>query len=262
MNRNKIIFFILLVALIAAIVFVIFGNSGLLQSLTQAAGNNNKLILPIIAAAALVDSLNPCAFSVLLITIGFLVSLGTLRTSIIKIGLTYIAGLYAVYTLIGVGVLNALSFLGIPNFMGKLGAAIIIVFGLIEIIGEVYPNFPIKLKIPQSGHDKIAKLVAKSSYPTALILGIVVGLYEFPCTGGPYLFVLGLLHDNTTFSTGLYYLLFYNVIFVAPLFIILLLASNKFLLSKVEGWKKNSTRSVRFYGGIAMVILGLVIFLL
>ncbi|MBI3916043.1 MAG: hypothetical protein HY322_03435 [Betaproteobacteria bacterium] len=52
----------------------------------------------------------------------------------------------------------------------------------------------------------------------------------------------------------------YNVIFALPLVIILLIASDKALLEKVEVWKKRSTRAVRLWSGSAMVALGLAIF--
>jgi cytochrome c biogenesis protein CcdA len=99
----------------------------------------------------------------------------------------------------------------------------------------------------------------KASLPSAVALGGLVGLCEFPCTGGPYLMVVGLLHDQTTFGAGLGYLVLYNVIFALPLVIILLIASDKALLEKVEAWKKRSTRAVRLWSGSAMVALGLVI---
>ena len=40
-----------------------------------------------------------------------------------------------------------------------------------------------------------------------IILGALVALFEFPCTGGPYLFVLTLLHDYANFWKGFWYLI-------------------------------------------------------
>jgi cytochrome c biogenesis protein CcdA len=74
--------------------------------------------------------------------------------------------------------------------------------------------------------------------------------------------VLGLLHDQGTYIIGAGYLLLYNLIFVSPLIVILLIASDNVLLEKVKSWKKTETKHMRVWGGIAMVILGLAIFLL
>jgi cytochrome c biogenesis protein CcdA len=221
-----------------------------------------KWLLPLVGIAALIDSINPCAFGILLLTIAFLLSIGKMRSSILKIGGSYILGLFTVYFLIGLGILQALHIFNTPHFMAKLGAALLIILGGINLINEFLPSFPIKLRIPQSAHHKMAEMMNKASLPTAFLLGALVGLCEFPCTGGPYLMVLGLLHDQGTYIAGVGYLLLYNIIFILPLVIILLIAGDNALLEKVKSWKKAETKHMRVWGGIAMIVLGLVIFFL
>jgi cytochrome c biogenesis protein CcdA len=218
--------------------------------------------LPLVTIAALIDSINPCAFSVLLLTIGFLFSLGRARQSILQIGLTYIFGIFTVYLAIGLGILKTLQLFNMPHFAAKVGAALIIAFGGISIVNELVPQFPIKLKIPTVSHRKIAELMEKASVPAAFVLGFTVGLFEFPCTGGPYLAVLGLLHDSSTYWLGFWYLTFYNLIFVLPLIVILLLASEQSLMEKVQAWKKSHTSSMRLYGGLAAIAVGVLILFL
>lgn len=215
----------------------------------------------IVVIAALVDSVNPCAFSVLLLTIGFLFSMESDRRKILKTGFVYIFGVFATYVFIGLGILRALSFFGVPNFMAKVGAMVIIATGLLELIGEIFPNFPIKLKIPASAHRTMARLMGSAAGWTALILGIFVGLVEFPCTGGPYLMILGMLHDASSAGTGFLYLVLYNLIFVLPLVVILLIASDSRLLQKANTWKRENSYNMRIYGGLAMMVLGLLILL-
>lgn len=244
---------------------IMFVRSGMLDSdsgFFEKASDNNGWLLLLIGVAAIIDSINPCAFSVLLLTIAFLFSLGRVRSKIITIGGAYIFGLFVIYTLIGLGIIQALHFFEIPHFMAKIGALILILFGAIAIIDDLFPNFPIKLKIPTSAHRRIAIWMEKGSMPTAFILGILVGLYEFPCTGGPYLLVLGLLHDHTTYIKGLIYLIMYNAIFVTPLILILFIASDEILLEKVKSWKKSETKNMKLWGGVAMVALGIFIFML
>ena len=218
--------------------------------------------LPIVTIAAIIDSINFCAFSVLLLTVAFLFSVGKLRSGIIKIGGFYIAGIFLVYILIGLGIIQTLHFFNIPHFMAKIGASVMILFGAINIINEFFPAFPIKLKIPASAHQKMAALIEKGSVPTAFFLGVLVGLYEFPCTGGPYLMILGFLHDRTTYIKGAAYLLFYNMVFVLPLVITLFIASNETLLGKLRAWRENKNIRIKFLSGVAMIILGVIIFML
>ncbi len=219
-------------------------------------------ILPLVLVAALVDSFQPCAFSVLLLTIGFLFSLGKERSGILKIGGAYIFGIFLAYVTIGLGILGALSAFGMPNFAAKIGASLLILAGAIELLNVYVPAFPIKLKIPQGAHNRIAALMAKASVPMGFVLGAAVGLFEFPCAGGPYLMILGLLHDTATRFEGLGYLLLYNLVFVLPLIVILLVASSPLLLGKVQRWRKENSGSFRLWTGIVMILLGLVIFLI
>ncbi len=257
MSKKLLILISVAVALIGGVLLLKTGNIGTTALWSISGGG--KWMLPLVSVAALIDSINPCAFGILLLTIAFLLSLQKSRSSILKIGGVYILGLLVVYFLIGLGILHALHLFNTPHFMAKAGALLLIVLGGINLINEFFPSFPIKLKIPQAAHTKMASLMNKASLPAVFLLGALVGLCEFPCTGGPYLMVLGLLHDQGTYLAGVGYLILYNLIFILPLVIILLIASDNTLIEKVQSWKRSETKNMRLWGGIAMVVLGLII---
>ncbi|MEK9154818.1 MAG: cytochrome c biogenesis protein CcdA [Patescibacteria group bacterium] len=260
MNKKLGIFIAIAILLFGLVIFFRLGNIGTTALWNLSDGG--KWLLPLIGVAALIDSINPCAFGILLLTIAFLLSIGKMRSGILKIGGVYILGLFTVYILIGLGILQVLHIFNTPHFMAKVGASLLIILGGINLISEFFPSFPIKLRIPQAAHHKMAELMNKASLPTAFLLGVLVGLCEFPCTGGPYLMVLGLLHDQGTYFAGVGYLLLYNLIFILPLVVILLIASDNALLEKVRLWKNTETKHMRIWGGIAMIILGILIFAL
>src|SRR3990167_7736923 len=260
MNKKLAILIAVSVLLFGAVIFFKVGNIGT-TALWNLSGEG-KWLLPLVGIAALIDSINPCAFGILLLTIAFLLSIGKIRSGILKIGGVYILGLFTVYILIGLGIFQALHIFNTPHFMAKVGAVLLVALGGINLINEFFPSFPIKIRIPQAAHHKMAELMNKASLPTAFLLGTLVGLCEFPCTGGPYLMVLGLLHDQGTYLTGVGYLLLYNLIFILPLVIILTISSDKGLLEKVQAWQQKERKLMRFGGGIAMVVLGIIIFFL
>ena len=261
MNKKLLNLLIVAVVIIGiAIFFKMAGGYGT-EALWKLS-DGGKWLLPLVAVAALIDSINPCAFSILLVTIAFLFSIEKLRSNIVQIGGSYIFGIFAVYILIGLGILQALHLFGVPNFMAKVGALLLIVLGGINLVNEFFPDFPIKLKVPHVAHRKIAELMERGSMGMAFLLGAFVGLCEFPCTGGPYLMVLGLLHDQATYLKGLFYLIFYNLIFVLPLVVILFIAGNESLLNKVQKWQQREKKDIRIWAGIAMILLGMLIFLI
>jgi cytochrome c-type biogenesis protein len=258
---RKLTFLIVAAMLFAATVAAFkFGSAG--TAALWSVSEGGRWLLPLVLVAALIDSVNPCAFSILLLTVAFLLSIGKLRAKVLQIGSAYIAGLYAVYFLIGLGLLQTLHLFETPHFMGTLGAGLLVLLGVINVTNEFVPAFPVKFAIPQAAHRRMAVLMEQGSVPTAVVLGGLVGICEFPCTGGPYLMVLGLLHDQATYYTGVGYLLLYNVIFVLPLVLILLLASNASLLGKVQQWQQEKRGAMRLGGGAAMIALGSLILLL
>jgi cytochrome c biogenesis protein CcdA len=188
-KRKRIILVSAVILLVGGVFVLRSGNFG--TQAVWALSSGGTWLLPLVAVSALIDSINPCAFSILILTIAFLFSLGKLRSHILTIGGTYILGLFLVYVLIGLGILQALHLFNTPHFMAKVGASLLVALGAINLVNVFFPRFPIKLKIPQAAHRKMAELMEKGSLPTAFLLGGLVGLCEFPCTGGPYLMVLG-----------------------------------------------------------------------
>ena len=146
--------------------------------------------------------------------------------------------------------------------MAKLGAVAIIIFGLINLINEFFPRFPIKLKMPDASHGKVGELITRATIPAAFILGLLVGMFEFPCTGGPYLLVLGLLHDEASFMKGFWYLVLYNFIFVLPLQIALFISTDRPILEKLDKLRRMETKKSRIWVSLILIALGLLVFLI
>ena len=176
-----------------------------------------------------------------------------------KYGISYILGIAVVYLLIGLGILQVLHIFNVPHFMSKVAAALLIIFGALNVLQAVFPRFPIRFTIPQAAHSKMNELIEKVSLPGMFLLGALVGLCEFPCTGGAYLTVLVLLHDSQSYWRGVGYLLLYNLIFILPLAVILLLASEKTLVDKVRTFQKTNNRNMKLIAGFIMIILAYVI---
>jgi len=95
MSKKFIILTTLALLIFGSVLFLKQGGVG--SSFVWNLSNGGKWLLPLVGISALIDSINPCAFGILLITIAFLLSLGKVRSSILKIGGFYILGLFMVY---------------------------------------------------------------------------------------------------------------------------------------------------------------------
>lgn len=238
---------------------VILRYSSWLPGFLWSMSGGGTWLLPLVAFSALLDSVHPCSFSILLITIAFLFALQMSRKQILSVGGLYITGIFAAYFAIGAGLLQVVHIFNVPHFMGKLGAALLIGFGVLNVIGAIFPKFPLKLKIPDAAHASMGRLINAASLPAAFALGLLVGLCQFPCMGGPYLMVIGLLHDHATYLRGVGYLLLYNVILVAPLAATLSVAANPALADKAKEWKTRSMRNMHLWAGAVMIALGILV---
>jgi len=231
------------------------------SSLIWNASGGGVWLLPLVLISSLLDSVHPCSFSILLITIAFLFGLQMTREKILQIGGVYIAGIFASYLLVGLGLLKVLHLFNTPHFMGKLGASLLIIFGIINLINRFFPNMPIKLKMPSMVHGPMAKLLEKTSLAAAFGLGALVGVCQFPCMGGPYLMVIGLLRDSQTYLAGFWYLLLYNLVLIVPLVLVLWFSADKNVVDKMQEWKRDNLERVRLIAGVIMIILGTLILL-
>src|SRR5665811_1061255 len=157
---------IISVTLVAIVGVVILQKSSGLSSFIWNISNQGVWLLPLVLVSAILDSVHPCSFSILLITIAFLFGMQLSRKKILQLGGTYVLGIFTAYFLIGLGILKVLHLFNTPHFMGKLGASLLIVFGLLNLLNRFFPKFPIKLKIPGVAHSAMGKFCLLYTSPS------------------------------------------------------------------------------------------------
>lgn len=219
----------------------------------------NQVIFPTVITAGLVDSLNPCAISVALIFIAVMFTLEKKRSFILRIGFFYIASVYLIYLLIGLGLLRTINIFNVPNLIVKAGAIAAILFGILNIKEYFFPHLPFKIRMPISARHKALEWAYKASIPGAIVMGIIIGITEFPCSGSVYLAIIGLLSAKVSFLTGILYLLVYNLMFVSPLILIFLLSTNRMITEKMINWQERQGRKMHLILAALMIGLGIII---
>jgi cytochrome c biogenesis protein CcdA len=218
-------------------------------------------LLPAVIATGLVDSVNPCAFAVILLLLAFLFTIRQSRRQILKLGFVYIGIIFLVYFSIGLGILRAVRFSDDPHFVARAGSWILIGLGVINLIEYFFPKFPIKLHMPTAAGVKTNELLRQATVPATAGMGLIVGLCTFPCSGGVYVSIITLLNAKTTMRWGVGYLALYNLLFVLPLVVILLGAGNRVVAKRWARWEREHSRAVRLLYGLIMVGLGWVMLL-
>lgn len=213
-------------------------------------------LLPAVVVTGLLDSVNPCAFAVILLLLAFLFTLRQSRGRILRLGGVYIGMIFLVYFAIGLGLLQAVRFSDDPHFIARAGSWILIALGAINLIEYFFPQFPVKLHMPRIAGAKTNELIGQATLPATIGAGFLVGLCTFPCSGGVYVSIITLLNAKTTLGWGVAYLGLYNLLFVLPLILILGIVGNRVAAKRWARWEREHSRSIRLWYGLAMVGLG------
>lgn len=216
-----------------------------------------------VVGAAAIDSINPCAIGVLVLMISVLLTTHQSTKKMLLLGGLYIFAVFMTYLLAGLGLIYFLS--GLPLYLSEYVAIavgiLIIIAGLFEIKDYFWYGRWFSLTIPGYFAKKLHGYASKVTVPGIMLLGAFVAAVELPCTGAPYLAIIMLLSQYFDFSAFLM-LVLYNVIFVAPLVVILLMVAGGKRLHEVKKWKQESRGTMRLLIGLLLVAMGWLLMLI
>lgn len=224
-----------------------------------------QLTLGIVVAAALADSINPCVFGVLIFLLAYMIKVFKNKIRMLIASLIYITFVYITYFLIGMGILTLAYTAALSKYVYWVAAIIAIAAGLFEIKDFFWYGKGFSLQIIPGGAERIKKysnMIGRMevnhpslSLAVAALLGVFVVLVELPCTGAPYLAVLGLISQGE-YGSGIPLLLLYNLIFVLPLFVIVGLVYFGRTSRALEKWRKKHRGLMRLGIGLFLLTLG------
>ncbi len=224
--------------------------------------------LPTVVLAALVDAINPCAFTLLLIFIASVTAflqtvegktLQETRGVLYRYGFIYIGAIFFTYVVLGLGFLKVSAFFAGNHFGSRLAALAAVLLGLWMVKDALLPGMGLRLQAPKRVGVLVQDLARKASLPGMVALGVLVGLCTVPCSGAVYLSVLAMLSLQDTFPRAFAYLVLYNVLFVLPLGVILVAASARPTLNRLARWNLHHREGMRLGMGLGVCALGLII---
>ncbi len=210
-----------------------------------------------VITTALIDSINPCAIGVLILMISAVLGSGKSPRRLLFLGLTYTFAVFVTYLLAGLGLLYFLSTipLFVVEYLSVIVGSIIIIAGILELKDYFWYGRGFTLAIPVFFSHKIEQMSSTTTTASVAFLGFFVAAVELPCTGAPYLAIITLLSQNFNITAFLL-LILYNIIFVAPLLVILFLVYFGVELQNIQSWKNLNKSAMRLAIGLLLVVLG------
>ena len=220
--------------------------------------------LTTVILTAAIDSINPCAIGVLILMISVLMAGKSSTLRMVLLGSLYIASVFTVYLAAGFGIIYIFSKIPLvfTEYLSIFVGILIVGAGILEMKDYFWYGKGFSLQIPAVFAKQMHKHAAKTTVPGIIALGAFVSAVELPCTGAPYLAIITFLSQYGIDFTVIMLLILYNIIFVSPLIVILLMIATGTKLYRVKKWKQENRGFMRLLVGILLVAMGWLLILI
>jgi hypothetical protein len=227
--------------------------------------NLSELSLPLITIVlAVADSFNPCSFFIFLVLISILFHMQSRKRMLLVAGIfIFFSGFF--YFLLMTAIFNVILILENQIIITIIAGLIALGIGTLNIKDFfIFKKGP-TLSIPEEKKSYLFKQIrriAKMPYLYGLIiytiiLAFTVNTIELLCTLGlPLVYTKILLTYNLSLFQYYLYLLIYNVLYVIPLFVIVVIFIVILKRWKLTEWQG---RLLKLYSGVMMLSLGLIL---
>ena len=229
--------------------------------------------LPTVVLAGIVDGFNPCSFAIMISLAGILAIGGRKRKARILGGLSFCAGTFVTYMLMGLGLMQALKALEGLRVVHDV-VMVILAFSLFVLSFLSFrdalrfrkiPVFSVvTLKLPEGVKVLIRKIAMESwSGPAVVLAGFgcafLVTLLDALCTGQVYVPVLALISREPGAWRSFALLALYNLAFVSPLVAVFVLASKTTDAFQMAKWSSCNVIPAKIALGVVFALLGVLI---
>lgn len=210
------------------------------------------------------DSFNPCAFFVLFFLLSLLIHARS-KKRMLLIGGTFIFFSGFIYFIFMAAWLNFFLLTGQLAIITTIAGGVSIIIAGINIKDFFFFRKGVSLSISEKAKPKLFErmrdLLKSTSVPSMLagtiVLAIAANSYELLCTAGfPMVFTRVLTLHNLTLLQYYLYLVLYNIVYVIPLTVIVLVFTITLGARKLTEWQG---RKLKLISGVMMLGLGAVL---
>ena len=233
-------------------------------------GTRLSLTVTAVLVSGIVDGFNPCSFAIMISLAGILAIGGRRRRARILGGLSFCAGTFVTYMLMGFGLLRAISALeGV-----RLVHDIVMVFLALSLFLLSFISFRdafrfrripvfsvVTLRLPEGVKNLIRRIAMSSWSGSAVVLAgfgcaFLVTLLDALCTGQVYVPVLVILAKESASARAVALLVLYNLAFIAPLVGVFVVASKTTDAFQMAKWSSRNVIPAKIALGLVFAFLG------
>ncbi|MFN8520267.1 MAG: cytochrome c biogenesis protein CcdA [Chloroflexota bacterium] len=224
------------------------------------------LTLPTVLVSGFADGFNPCAFALLVLFATYTLTMvnavtsdGTptleARRKLLGAGSLYVGAVWITYFIIGLGLMSFLAWLGQDHLVARVASIVALLMALWMLKDVLLPGVGPSMMAPGGTHGRMQKAMEKGGLAGMLIAGVLVGICTVPCSGAIYLDIVAVLHASGGGLTGLAMLALYNLAFIVPLVLLLLMVSDRRVLGRMGRWNRANSPWVK--AGLALAVIAM-----
>lgn len=219
--------------------------------------------LLILVPAAVGDSINPCAFAVMIILLSSILKEHNSMRKAMFAGALFILAIFISYTAMGIWLYSALANTNSTFYLKAVVWTLGVLIWLANLKDYFWYGKWFRMEVPTSWRPNMKKLIKGVVSPLwAFFIGFLISLFLLPCTSGPYITVLWYLaSESAQINTwGYIYIVLYNIIFILPMIAIAGIVGMKYSnTAELEEIKELNVEKMHLITGVIMLLLGIYI---
>ncbi len=224
-----------------------------------------------VAAAGLLDGINPCALAVLVFFISYLAFVGRRKWEILAVGAAYTLADFLVYFLIGIGALTFLmSLKALPAvsrvlyWLAVAAGLALAVYNFLDWLKARRGDYAgMDLQLSDGAKRRIHRAIRERMGTGPLVAGafaagLVTSVLEFACTGQVYLPTIAFVSQIAGERARAYgLLLLYNLAFEVPMVATFAVAFWGVSSKRIAGWAERSVAGVKLATALLFLLISL-----
>src|SRR5512137_2597753 len=207
-------------------------------------------------AAGLLAGFNPCLLAILAFLASSMLSCTGRRRDILTMVAFFSLGIFAVYIIFGVGLFSILQEKSTSAMFRFILAAVLLVLGIMQLEdARRLQHGGTSLFRTDWTKKYVNNVIASRRLSFYFLLGALFSLVRAPCVGGIYIAIIGMISSQGYASSGLLYLMIYNVGIALPVLLLGGIIALGMSPEQVDYFRNKHRVAIRLMTGITLLVL-------
>jgi cytochrome c-type biogenesis protein len=215
----------------------------------------------VVFAAGLLAGFNPCLLAMLAFLASSMLASTGRRKDIMTMVAFFSLGTFVVYIIFGVGLFSILQEKSTAAVFRFVLAAILLILGLMQLEDA---------RRLQSGGASLFRVdwtkkyvhcvISSRKLSSYFLLGALFSLIRAPCVGGMYVAIIGAISGQGYASSGLFYLMIYNLGIALPVLVLGVIIALGMSPGQVDQFRQNHRVGILLITGLTLIAMAPLIY--